>query len=132
MLSALFTTFFVFIEILILYIIGNATIIDFNGSKLVYYGLVFCALPLASAVVLLINPNKKQRTMIEPSFIVIICLITAAVCIMLLFAVNALILKTEFTDSNALMFNVLAPLALILGIPVWSLIRKLLFKKFRE
>ncbi|MEG1924064.1 MAG: helix-turn-helix transcriptional regulator [Clostridia bacterium] len=130
MVASLFASFIVFFELIILYFIGSSQIKNFDGIFLVLFGLVVCIAPVTFAIILLVSPNKKKKPNAKPSFVLILSIILSAVCIMFLFAVNTLLLSTDFSKISELLCNVLSPIAVIFGIPIWALIRMLLFKKF--
>lgn len=130
MTASMFTTFIFFAELLLLYVIAITNVNDYNPTKLLYVGLTACCAPVIFGLILLISPNKKSYFFAKPSFTIVICCIIAAVLILFVFVVNALLLDTDFRNFNDLVNNVISICVLVLAIPVWSLIRAALYKKF--
>ena len=128
MVASLFSTLIVFAELLLLYLIGISNVNEYNPSALVYTALAACIAPVAFGMILLTAPNKKSYRFAKPTFSTVICCIIAAVIILFVLVVNALLLRTDFGKIDDLINNVLCISALATGIPIWSLIKTLLFK----
>jgi len=130
MVSAVGATFFVFAELLVMFIIAAASIENFNGLSLLICGLVFALLPTFFAIKLWKTPNKKSMPAENPSSELVVSIIVTVILALIVLVLNVLVMVTDFSNGQQLVSNFIAPIAMIMGVPVWSLIKLWLYRSF--
>lgn len=130
MIAALISAFAVIFGLFATYLIANESITDYNPINLIYCGLIECAILVVFAVLLIVRPNKKMSVSRKPSYLVLITAIIAFLLILFVLAIDTLALATDFTNPSELTDCLIAPIILILGVPVWGILRFLLYKHF--
>ena len=130
MLSAMVSIFFVFASLLTLFLVGDSTVKDFNGTSMLVCGIIYSIATGVFAVKLCRQPNEKFTPSAKPSSEFFISLVVTVILALLVVVVNMLFMVTDFTDNQQLYANFIAPLVTVMGIPVWGIVRTVLYKKF--
>ncbi|MDD4290933.1 MAG: helix-turn-helix transcriptional regulator [Clostridia bacterium] len=130
MVVSLLTTSFVFIELAVLFALNYFCNWGGSVNALLYIGLAFCALPIVSLIAVIVSPNKRAPVKGRTAVLAITCVIIFVVALLILFVMNLLLIKPDFSVAKDFFEWMLLPICSILSVPVWFVLSGITTKHY--
>lgn len=102
---------------------------SFNMTVLVSALLIACVFPAIFTALYFSNKTKKAKPKFDFKYHIVNTLIAAGLLIILIFSLNILLFKIVFSDTAAVLHQIVLPIIISINIPMYIVYYKAIYKK---